>query len=76
MVIGPFSDNSSRAQLLQIQPGFEGESGAKWGDKLFLLANNKADFKTSLRIDVVKASEPLGSTVNIARINTEAIAAH
>lgn len=26
----------------------------------------------SLRIDVVKASAPLGSTVNIARINTEA----
>ena len=37
---------------------------------------NHDNSKTSLRIDVVSASQPLDSAVNIARINTNAHAAY
>jgi len=46
-----------------------------WQDQLYLLSIDIANFKISLRIDVVSASNPLGSAQNIARINTEAVAA-
>ena len=35
-----------------------------------------ADFSSQLRIDSVKASQPLGSSYNIARINTDAHSAY
>ncbi len=43
---------------------------------MFLLSRDISNFKISLRIDVVSASEPLGSAQNIARINTDAKAAY
>ena len=41
-----------------------------------MLTSGLADFKSQLRIDVVKAAEPLGSSQNIARVNTDAHSAY
>ena len=58
---------------MQVKPVYY---GSEWADKLFLLLTNLDNSKVSLRIDVVSASQPLDSAVNIARINTNAHAAY
>ena len=70
---GSNPDVSMKSEILQAEPVYvDGE----WQDQLFLLSRDISNFKISLRIDVVSASEPLGSAQNIARINTDAKAAY
>ena len=70
---GTNPDLSSKSSLYQVQPLYV---DGNFADQLFLLSSNFADFKTALRIDTVSASEPLGSAINIARVNTDGESAY
>ena len=71
--IGNKPDLSSGGKLMDLQPVYIGD---EWADQLFLIMTDKGPEKITLRIEVVSASQPLGSAVNIARINTNAKAAY
>ena len=58
---------------MHVQPVYQ---DGRWMDQLFLLMSNVDDDITTLRIDAVKASQVLDTSVNIARINTESEAAY